>query len=600
MAALNITVLNHGQEDLAHIAEIANSVAATAIDRMGRTKKTLQGAIESIESFNSRGTWESGVMYESKDLVLLDGTWWAAVLAHRSSDVFMDDEINWRIHQGVVKGDLLDPMGSSGIGNGPTTLDRQVEPYDLNAFIGASNLLPGVVAGGTVQFFLGDSKTHGVGAPTLMAQSIWQITRSAMNAQRRGGGQDHGYGYATRLDMDQAIREPAVSHTGMIIPAGFVSSRLSLAVGQYIEVSQREVLFFGAYVDASASTGAALDVYQNGMLAATLPVSGAGIRLISATFPYETSLTDSLVLRATGGPVQICGLFQAQYSPNGCEVFAVGASGYAYQDYATPAGMDEIAGYCTAAAAGRPVWFTILLGTNSIYSEAKSLTPTDMVAALHVLKTGLQSRLPQARFTIEIPEKSDEATVPIIFPGYTFTDYTNALIDYCRANQLGMIRNDQSINSLGLDYVDGVHNSPNGHITRARAVTRAMGVKYDPYFKSVSVDLAYERLRNRKKIEPVYVAPYGHYGGFVALGGRARENLDTISFSGLVSVNGAGGRVICSFPTLTRVTQVRYVSAVTNAGVINLIFTTDNILKIRDDSAIPAGFISLDNIVVDI
>ena len=506
----------------------------------------------------------------------------------------------FRVVQGVVRNELAAPAGAVLVGNGPTTVDRQVEPYNLHSFICANNLLPGVVAGGTVQFYIGDSKTHGVGAPTLMAQSIWLITRSAINAQRRGGGQDHGYGYATRLDMDQAVREPAVSHNGTIVAAGFVASRLKLTAGQYVEVSQREVLFFGAYVDATASAGASLEVYQNGVLFTTLAVTGSGIRLLRATFPYETSLSDSMVLKAVGGTVQICGLFQAQYSPAGCEVFAAGASNYAYQDYATTASLDEIAGYCSAAAAGRPASFTILLGTNSIYNAAKAETPSEMVNSLHALRLGLQSRIAQTRFTIEIPEKADESAFPVIMPGVTFTDYANALIDYCREHHLGMIRNDQSINSLGLDYVDGIHNTTNGHVTRARSVCDAHGVKYDPYFKSTAVDLAYERLRNRKKIEPVYVAPYGHYGGFVALGGRARENLDTISFSGLVSTNSATARTICSFPTLTRVTQDRYVSAVTNGGVINLIFTVDNVLKIRDDSAIPTGFISLDNIVVDI
>lgn len=68
MRALNIIDLNNAQQDVQHIATVATSLAATAIDRLGNTKLTLQGVLNTIKAFNPRGARVTGQEYKLKDL----------------------------------------------------------------------------------------------------------------------------------------------------------------------------------------------------------------------------------------------------------------------------------------------------------------------------------------------------------------------------------------------------------------------------------------------------------------------------------------------------------------------------------------------------
>jgi len=120
MTAITIADLTNAKSDVDHIAEISTSTNATATDRLGHVKSTMQGAVDSIKSFNSRGAWAATTAYAVKDLVSNSGTWYVCVVAHTSSAAFATDTASkWRVYQGVIAGDLAASSGASGVGYAP-------------------------------------------------------------------------------------------------------------------------------------------------------------------------------------------------------------------------------------------------------------------------------------------------------------------------------------------------------------------------------------------------------------------------------------------------------------------------------------------------
>lgn len=97
--------------------EAINSTATTYTDRLGVARKTLAGAIATIEALNSRGAWAPATAYALKDLVSESGTWYVCVAAHTSSAAFATDSASkWRVHQGVIAADLAASSGASLMG----------------------------------------------------------------------------------------------------------------------------------------------------------------------------------------------------------------------------------------------------------------------------------------------------------------------------------------------------------------------------------------------------------------------------------------------------------------------------------------------------
>ena len=57
MSALTIADFDNAKTDLDFIAEMATTADPTAVDRLGTTKRTLRGAIDSVAAINFRGAW---------------------------------------------------------------------------------------------------------------------------------------------------------------------------------------------------------------------------------------------------------------------------------------------------------------------------------------------------------------------------------------------------------------------------------------------------------------------------------------------------------------------------------------------------------------
>ena len=117
MTAITINDLTNAKLDVDHIAEVTNSTALTATDRLGNVKSTLAAAIDSIKAFNNRGAWTATTFYAGKDLTSVSGSWYVCVVPHTSSAAFATDTASkWRLYQGVTLGDLSAPSGASLVG----------------------------------------------------------------------------------------------------------------------------------------------------------------------------------------------------------------------------------------------------------------------------------------------------------------------------------------------------------------------------------------------------------------------------------------------------------------------------------------------------
>ena len=100
MTTVSVTDLTNAKTDVDHIAAIATSTALTATDRLGTTKKTLQGAINSISAITDRGAWVTATAYAVKDVVLDTGVYYICITAHTSGGTFSGDAAKWRVYQG--------------------------------------------------------------------------------------------------------------------------------------------------------------------------------------------------------------------------------------------------------------------------------------------------------------------------------------------------------------------------------------------------------------------------------------------------------------------------------------------------------------------
>jgi len=100
MTTVSVTDLTNAKTDVDHIAAIATSTALTATDRLGTTKKTLQGAINSISAITDRGAWVTATAYAVKDIVLDTGVYYICITAHTSGATFAGDSAKWRVYQG--------------------------------------------------------------------------------------------------------------------------------------------------------------------------------------------------------------------------------------------------------------------------------------------------------------------------------------------------------------------------------------------------------------------------------------------------------------------------------------------------------------------
>lgn len=107
MTAITVQDLNNAKLDVDLIAEVATSSETTATDRMGNTKLTVVGAMQSLIGYNIRGAWATATAYAVKDIFTDGVVTYATVLAHTSTSIAADLSAGKiALYQGVTVQDI--------------------------------------------------------------------------------------------------------------------------------------------------------------------------------------------------------------------------------------------------------------------------------------------------------------------------------------------------------------------------------------------------------------------------------------------------------------------------------------------------------------
>lgn len=107
MTAVTVQDLDNAKLDCDTIAEIATSLSDTTTDRLGNSKLTMTGAVNTMKAMNPRGAWATSTAYNPRDLVTNGGTTYIVTVAH-TSGVFATDLAAGKlaVYQGVIGNDL--------------------------------------------------------------------------------------------------------------------------------------------------------------------------------------------------------------------------------------------------------------------------------------------------------------------------------------------------------------------------------------------------------------------------------------------------------------------------------------------------------------
>lgn len=237
MPALTIADLNNAKQDVDHIAEVANSKAATATDRVGNIKPTVHGAVKSLAVLNFRGDFVSGVAYSLKDVYVSGGVAYVAAIDHVSTSVGADlASGKVVIHQLRMDGD--------GRFRGPGIIigdEALAGPALRDAF----------VAGRTVE---GSTDCHGFADRTVIDNVTDAGTYGAFDATTELYGsheQNHVYAFQDRVRYG--------GNGTLKYSAGFYSAAVHSGTGT---VESR----YGMMIDEMAKTGGGTIVEQIGIL----------------------------------------------------------------------------------------------------------------------------------------------------------------------------------------------------------------------------------------------------------------------------------------------------------------------------------------------
>lgn len=132
MTAITVQDLDNAKVDVDTIADVATSTQDYTTDRLGHTKLTLTGAINSMRALNPRGAWTTATAYAVRDLVTQGGVTYVVTQAH-TSGTFATDLAAGKlaVYQGLVGTDLAnnsDPTkGAALVGVDGNTLSVQIK-----------------------------------------------------------------------------------------------------------------------------------------------------------------------------------------------------------------------------------------------------------------------------------------------------------------------------------------------------------------------------------------------------------------------------------------------------------------------------------------
>ena len=395
---------------------------------------------------------------------------------------------------------------------------------------------------------LGDSITSGTGASSYKAGYSWEFARSLMNSVNNGFDYDPGFGYHTIVNLQDAVSAGELTTTGSVSATGLVGSRISLAAGQSITITGKNVANIDVIYDGAVSSGNIVFAL-NGTTYATKATSGA---VLNTTFPTNIiasngtagfiSESDTVTITASANLV-VTGIVALKTSSGGPLLFVASQSGTTFGDFTAAAKITELAFYLNFARSTNEKLLVFALGTNSIYSAGKATTPAQMITDLQTIITGISAACTNVRYAIRIPPRAAEGTWPIITSGYTHADYVLAFEDFARTNNYTLIRSNMSALSYAHMYADGLHPDTAGHRVEAKTWCDLFGINFNPYLKSAVNDGQFNN-----QVDATYNSTWRSFLNSTANRIVATKTGNTVLLSGIAEPNASVSTTVGTLP----------------------------------------------------
>lgn len=534
-----------------------------------------------------KGDWTTAAVYVINDIAKQSNVIYLCVTPHTAGTFLIDLAAGkWVVYQGITSKDLQ---------------------FDVARQETANNGFAGLQARQCAFMLLGDSISEGAGASAYVNGCSWQAARSLLNAGDMGWPNERTYGYHTVVNMANAVASGLISHNGLIVNAGVVGSRISLAAGQAVTLTGVSVDYSDVVYDASASSGS-IEIAINNVVRKTVAISGTGLK---DTFPttvgaayrgYLTSEADSITFTAVGGTVVICGVLAWRTAYLSPAAWVVAKSGTAYQDYTSSTQLDELAYWLNLYRTSSAKYMILNLGTNNIYNSSKSLSPSSMVAQISTLINGISSRCVGVQFAIAVPPRAVESTWPVIASGYTYDDYVKAIVEFARSNQHALVRHDKSTLGIGNSayYSDGVHPNNAGHAVAAKNLCDTMGVMLNPNTKGssglISPPKELINIVISTTVDIVMNDTWRAFTNNAAFAAKATKQNNVLFLSGIVEKNGSTSTTVGTLPVGYRPAgRNTYVISRNDAGVTTIDISSGGVITV---SALPTTWLSLENIAL--
>ena len=602
-----------------------NSLSQTFVDRLGRTRDTLEGIYQKSAYYRA-GTFDAGYTLTNNRQTLeyggheysWAGTFPKVVAAGATpatsggigagawvdrTDVTLRSELAAAGGAGLIgttRGDTVEnelskamsvllPSGDVDAKNvsnssGRNVADNYMQIERMKKAIAALDNSGAVI-------ILGDSISNGQGASTYKNSFIYKFCRSIFNRMNGVNSVDKGYGFETVMNMATAIKAPGVSHTGSVITSsGVVNSRLLLSNGQSLKITGREVRSVDIFYDASLSTGG-LVFALNGSTYATKALSGSGTQTTFPTNPFTLDSSihpdDEVTITASGGSVVVTGLITIRESQNSPYVYVAARSGWGFDEFADASRADEIASQVSAFRISAQKTLFVFLGTNNMYNPALQKSPGDYVAALSTMLGSYTARLSKLSIVLSVPLKANKTAFPLL-SGYTYQDYANAIIEFADANGYSVIRFD----NIGVDdgfYADGIHPDDAGHSALCAQACTQLGIPNNSGEFCDAITCEPYREQNL-----VYSGTWRNFLGLSSMQVKAQKIGRIVHLSGLADCNGTASLEIGTLPIGVRPrTNDAYLCCITSTGPAQLKIGTNGKVTVLSAPTGANSFVSL-------
>lgn len=437
--------------------------------------------------------------------------------------------------------------------------------------------------------FLGDSIGLSQGTTSgYKAGYLYRFMRALLNRHAGFGAADQGFGYESYLNMATAVNVGGITHDGTLLTgSGAADNRLRLLAGQSITITGRQALTYDIFYDTALSSGN-IEFYLNGVLYATKAVSAAISTFSTSPFGSGSSIhpDDVVQIKAATGTVIVTGITTLREASSSPYVTSVCRSGWGFDEFSVQARVDEVAAQVRFFKSGGPFTVFVMLGTNNIFHPTLRKTPADYITALNTLVGKYVAALNGlVNIVIQVPLPANEGVYPIL-PGYTYSDYVKAIVEYGSVNGYPIIRFDR-IGASNAYYSDGIHPNNAGHAAMTAKMCDTMGVPYayGEFHQTPTID-------HYREANIVYNAKYKDYSDLTSLRVKAHKQGRIIVMSGIAAPNGATGAdlIIGTLPKGMRpVDSDVFTVASTNSGPVSIIIKRDGTVNVL---AVPSIWIS--------